>query len=51
LIQQRLKDVVVPTIEKRDLYRYVSERPSGIQAAESASDDHNMHLLTILDFG
>jgi hypothetical protein len=49
LIQERLKDVMVPTIEQRNLYRYVSERPSGIQAAESASDDHNMHLSTILE--
>jgi len=51
LIQERLKDMVVPTIDQRNLYRSVSERLSGIQAAESASDDHNMHVSTILDFG
>src|SRR4029079_15651312 len=51
LIQQRLKEVVVPAIEKRHLDWDVSERTSGVQAAESAADNHDMHLSTILEFG
>jgi len=43
--------VVVPSIEERNLYRQLPEGPSGVQAAEPASDNDDMHLSTILNFG
>ena len=42
LIQQWLKDVVIPSIQQRDLHVGVPQSLGGRQSAESAADDHNM---------
>ena len=42
LIQQRLEDMMVAPIDQRDPHRRAAQRPRGIQAAETAADDHDM---------
>jgi hypothetical protein len=41
LIQQWLKDVVIPSIQERDLHAGVPESLGGRESAESAADDHH----------
>src|SRR6185312_16366766 len=44
LIEQRLEQVVVATIQERDLDRRVGELARGFEPAEPTADDHDMRL-------
>jgi hypothetical protein len=42
LVQQRLKQMIVVTIEQRDAYRRVGERACGVESAKTAADNHHV---------
>ena len=41
LVQERLKQVVIPTIEQRDPDRFAGQLLGGVQPAKSTSDNHH----------
>jgi hypothetical protein len=42
LVQQRLEEVVVPTVDQRDRHVGVGQLPSGRHPSEAGSDDDDM---------